>query len=268
MVKLIITDMDGTLLNEQGEIPTEFWELEKKLAKNGIIFSVASGRPYYNLVEKFKDIKDNMMFIAENGACVMYQDKEIFSNTIEREDVFFLLNICKKIKGAIPILCGKNSAYVEKESFFNEDFDFKPEIEKYYNKLQIVDTFNSVQDEFLKIAICDFLDSEKNSYHYFKELEDKFKIVISGKVWLDLAKIDTNKGLAIEMIQKKLGISFDETMAFGDYLNDYEMMKTAKYSYAMKNAHPKLKEISNFVTKEDNTKNGVLKTIEEYFINL
>ena len=103
MIKLIITDMDGTLLNSKNEINDEFWEIQDKLSKQDVIFAVASGRPYYNLVERFKNIKDNMLFISENGACVMYQEKEIYSNTMKREDVFFLLNICKNIKGIVPV---------------------------------------------------------------------------------------------------------------------------------------------------------------------
>lgn len=111
MIKLIVSDMDGTLLNNKDQINTEFWEIQKKLSKNGIIFAIASGRPYYNLVERFKNIKDSILFISENGAYVMYQEKEIYSNTMKREDIFFLLNICKNIKGIVPILCGKKSAY-------------------------------------------------------------------------------------------------------------------------------------------------------------
>jgi HAD superfamily hydrolase (TIGR01484 family) len=91
MIKLIITDMDGTLLNSKNEINDEFWEIQDKLSKQDVIFAVASGRPYYNLVERFKNIKDNMLFISENGACVMYQEKEIYSNTMKREDIFFFL---------------------------------------------------------------------------------------------------------------------------------------------------------------------------------
>ena len=70
------------------------------------------------------------------------------------------------------------------------------------------------------------------------------------------------------MAQKNLGISYDETMIFGDYLNDYSMMTSGKYSFAMKNAHPQLKEISNFITKKDNHENGVLETIKEYFSDI
>ena len=55
MIKLIITDMDGTLLNSKNEINDEFWEIQDKLSKQDVIFAVASGRPYYNLVERFKN---------------------------------------------------------------------------------------------------------------------------------------------------------------------------------------------------------------------
>lgn len=139
MIKLIITDMDGTLLNSKNEINDEFWQIQDKLSKQDVIFAIASGRPYYNLVERFKNIKDNILFISENGACVMYQEKEIYSNTMKREDVFFLLSICKNIKGIVPILCGKKSAYVEKNIYCNDRCGFKEEISKYYNKLEIVD---------------------------------------------------------------------------------------------------------------------------------
>ena len=268
MIKLIITDMDGTLLNSKNEINDEFWSIQNSLSKKNIIFAIASGRPYYNLVERFKNIKNDLLFISENGACVMYQDREIYSNTMKREDVFFLLDICKNISGIVPILCGKKSAYVEKKSYFNDEYNFKDEIAKYYNKLKIVESFDEADDEFFKIAVCDFLISEKNSYKYFSKYEDRFQVVLSGKVWMDLGKLDTSKGMAIKMTQQNLGISYDETMVFGDYLNDYSMMLEGKYSYAMKNAHPQLKEVANFITEKDNDNNGVVETIKEHFPNL
>lgn len=65
MVKLIITDMDGTLLDDNNNINEEFWNIEKELNKKGIIFAAASGRQYYNLLHRFSPIKDDMLFIAE-----------------------------------------------------------------------------------------------------------------------------------------------------------------------------------------------------------
>ncbi len=265
MVKLIITDMDGTLLNSRGELNDEFWNIQKKLAKNNIVFAIASGRPHCNLVEMFSEVKDELLFISENGACVIYKDKEIYTNTMDMKDVFNFVKISDQIEGAIPVICGKKAGYVEKKKFLNEKYDFAKEICKYYNKLEIIDDLNSIDDEIFKVAICDFLGSEKNSYNYFKNFEEDFQVVISGNVWLDLGKLDTSKGKAVEMTQKNLGISYEETMIFGDYLNDYSMMTSGKYSYAMKNAHPKLKEIANFVTEKDNNENGVLETVKEYF---
>ena len=76
--------------------------------------------------------------------------------------------------------------------------------------------------------------------------------------------IGVNKGEAIKIIQENYNISFDETMAFGDYLNDFEMMQNCKYSYAMENAHPKLKEICNYRAKS-NDEDGVVDAIKKHF---
>ena len=67
MIKLIATDMDGTLLNSNNQIQEGFYEIFNELQKKEIIFAAASGRQYYNLLERFNGIEDNMMFIAENG---------------------------------------------------------------------------------------------------------------------------------------------------------------------------------------------------------
>ena len=77
-----------------------------------------------------------------------------------------------------------------------------------------------------------------------------------------------NKGLAIKEIQDKLGISYEETMVFGDYLNDLEMMDYAYHSYAMENAHDDLKKVSRYIAKK-NTEDGVIEKIKEVIkINL
>ncbi|WP_288305170.1 HAD family hydrolase [uncultured Fusobacterium sp.] len=265
MIKLIITDMDGTLLNNYDEIDPEFWEIEKKLSEKGVIFSIASGRPYYNLVKKFEKIKDNLLFICENGSLAIYKGKELFSNPISIENIKMINEICNKIPGIITLFCGKKFAYTYKDLFLANTLETQNEIRKYYNNLQLVDTLEDINDQFVKIAIYDPKGSENNSYQILKKYSNQFQIVVSGKVWLDLSNIGTNKGIAILTIQEKLNISYDETMAFGDYLNDYEMMKNVKYSYAMKNAHPDLISISNFITKEDNDHGGVTNTIKEIF---
>lgn len=258
MIKLIVCDMDGTLLDNQGQLNEEFWELEPKLAGNGIKFAIASGRQYYNLLDKFDRIKDNLIFLADNGSYVVYRNEEVHIDSLDKQSAIQFIKIGRKIEGAYVIVSAKNSAYVE-----NTDERFLKEVSTYFKRLEIVEDLTKVEDTVLKVTICDFNNSETNSYLHYKSFEKEYKVAIAGKIWLDISDWGANKGAAIKKIQEKFGISSDETMVFGDYLNDLEMMTAGKYSYAMKNAHLKIIEEANFVTKLTNNENGVLETIKE-----
>ncbi len=92
-------------------------------------------------------------------------------------------------------------------------------------------------------------------------------MTVSGPEWLDISNLGASKGDAIRRIQEKLGIAKDETMAFGDYLNDYEMLQESGHSYAMKNSHPDLFKVGRFVTEYDNNNNGVAETIRKVILS-
>ncbi len=262
MIELIICDMDGTLLDDEKNLPSGFWELEKRLNENNILLAIASGRQYYNLAHLFKTIKDRCVFIAENGTLVMFQDECLYMNTLTKEDASLLVHIGKKIDDTDVIYCGLKSAYIE-----NDNEELWEYASKYYKHLQLVKSLDDVNDDCLKITICDYKGSKDNSNTHFRHLEEDFKIAVSGKIWLDITHKDANKGNAIQRIQKKFKISFDKTMVFGDYLNDLEMMRNGKYSYAMKNAEPEIVAAANFQTKYTNNESGVVHTIKEVIFN-
>ena len=257
MIKFIATDMDGTLLNSNNEIHADFYPMFQSLKEKDIIFAAASGRQYYNLVDRFEDIKDNMMFIAENGTFVMHKGKEILLNSLDRRIALELIKIGHTIENAYVILCGKKAAYID-----NTDKRFMEQVNKYYAKVKIVDDLSKVHDNILKVTICDFNGSENNSYKYFTDYNDKVQIAVAGEIWLDMMAKGVNKGLAISKLQKLLNIKHEETMVFGDYLNDLEMMQSAYHSYAMENAHSDLKKVARFMAKS-NDDNGVVRTIKE-----
>lgn len=261
MIKLILTDMDGTLLNDNNEINKEFYPTFNKLLNKNIIFGAASGRQYYNLIDRFDKVKENMLFIAENGTYVVYRGKELMVNSLEKDIAMEIIKIGRKIENAFPILCGKEGAYIE-----STDPRLIEETKKYYTRHTIVDDITKVEDEILKVAICDFSGSEINSLKYYKDYMDKTKVTVSGKIWLDITSKKANKGFAVKKIQELLKIKYEETMVFGDYLNDVEMMKSAFYSFAMENAHKDLKKVSRFITKSNND-NGVVDTIKEVALN-
>ena len=258
MIKLIVTDMDGTLLNDEHQIHPDFWDIEKELSNKGIMFSVASGRQFYNLESKFERIKDRMLFFAENGTYVVYKGKEIYLNPLKREDANKFIEIGRNLEHTQLILCGKNSAYIE-----TEDKNFYKEINKYYERLEIVEDLTKVDDTVLKVTLCNFNGVEENTFHHFNDYKNDFKVAIAASVFIDITSLSANKGNAIIGLQKELNISPEETLVFGDYLNDLEMMQNAKFSYAMKNAHPQIISASKFITSFDNNENGVLRTIAE-----
>jgi Cof subfamily protein (haloacid dehalogenase superfamily) len=258
MIKLIVADLDGTLLDDNHQLPSDFWEVEKRLAQKNILFAIATGRQFYNVIQLFDKIKERTLFLAENGTYGFYKGNEIFVNPLPKNDAIRFIEIGRKIPSSNVIFCGKNSAYVE-----SDNLKFLTEVRKYYEKLEIVSDLTKVDDEVLKITICDFDDVPTNSYSYFKAFENEFKVAISGAIWLDVTNFTANKGVAISKIQKEFNISVAETMVFGDFLNDYEMMQTAKCSYAMQNAHPKIVKIANFKTTFDNNNNGVTQTIKQ-----
>ena len=261
MIKLIATDMDGTLLDEKGEINPEFYEVYEELLKKDIIFAAASGRQYFNLEKRFERIKENMLFIAENGTFVVYKGKEFLVNSLDKDLAFNLVDIGRKIDNAYVILCGKKSAYIE-----SSDERLIEETEKYYERYEVVQDITKVDDEILKVTICDFSGSEENSYKYFKDFYKSTQVTVSGQIWLDITANNVNKGVSMKKIQKALNIGYEETMVFGDYLNDLELMKSGYYSYAMENAHEDLKKVSRFIAKK-NTENGVVQAIKEVVLS-
>ncbi|MDZ4992581.1 Cof-type HAD-IIB family hydrolase [Clostridium perfringens] len=256
-IRFIASDMDGTLLNSNKELSKDFYNVFNELKKRDILFAAASGRQYYNLINKFSDIKEEMLFISENGTFVVYKGKEIVVNELDREIANELIRVGKTVENAHVVLCGKKSAYVD-----CDDEKFLVEVRKYYDRFEIVEDLEKVEDTILKVTMCDFEGAENNSLSYFDKYKDKLQVTVAAYLWLDIMANGVNKGAAIRKIQDLLDIKFEETMVFGDYLNDLEMMDSAYHSYAMENAHEKLKKVSRFIAKS-NDEDGVMHQIKE-----
>jgi Cof subfamily protein (haloacid dehalogenase superfamily) len=260
MIKLIATDLDGTLLDDNKNIHPSFWETFEKLKGLGVLFLAASGRQYFTLHEQFKAVENDIILLAENGTLVKHRDEAIFLNDLPIEHARFFIHKARQTPRSDVILCGMNSAYVD-----SRNPDFWEDAAKYYRRLQFVDDIAMVDDIILKVTLWDHVNAEQNSYTYFKDFEGEFNVAVAGDSWLDITNKTASKGTAIDVIQNNYGISPEETLVFGDHLNDKDMMRTGYYSYAMKNAHPKIKEISRFITRNDNNHNGVVETINELF---
>jgi len=259
-IQLIACDMDGTLLDDDRAIHEDFWPLIDQLHARGIVFCPASGRQYYNLVECFKPIADKVIFIAENGSYVVRAGAELSSDCLARDIARELIRVTRDLQSSGAdvgaVLCGKRSAYIERT-----DPVFLAEVVPYYHRLDRVGDLLAVEDDILKVAVFDFASSERISAPAFARYRDTHQVAISGPHWLDIMAPQANKGSGLRHIQETLRITRDQTMVFGDFLNDLEMMDEATYSFAMANAHPLLKQRARFLSP-GNTDNGVVRTIK------
>lgn len=257
-IRLVATDMDGTLLNSKHEVHESFYPVFRKLKDRGIVFVAASGRQYFNLTKALDRIKDEVIFAAENGSYVVFQGQQIHIQPIDDDIVRDLIRISRDIPDTYPIICGKKKAYVE-----NDRPEFIDHLKLYFERYEIVkDLLEIGDDQFLKFTLCDLAGSEINSYPHYKQFEEQLQVKVSGPIWLDISHKKANKGRAMEVIQEKFNITSEQTMVFGDYLNDLEMLQKAHYSYAMANAHPDIKKIARFTAKS-NDENGVVEVLLE-----
>ncbi|PID97486.1 MAG: hydrolase [Actinobacteria bacterium] len=269
-IRLIVSDLDGTLLDENGQMPEELWAIVRELHDKGIVFAPASGRQYWTLLDIFDPIRDGLTVIAENGAIVMHDGEEISSLGLDYDTAAAVVRRVREqkdegINGAL-VLCCQKTAYIERT---DEDFT-RNVIPYYHNTTQVPDLLSVISgmengtwdDKLLKVAQFDYDDVSISAESSMGRFSHTHQYVVSGKNWADLMHVDVDKGPAVAALQRRLGVTEEQTLIFGDFLNDLGMMKHAAYSFAMANAHPQLLAAAHYVAPP-NTEQGVLKVIRE-----
>jgi Cof subfamily protein (haloacid dehalogenase superfamily) len=257
-IRLVAVDLDGSLLDDAKRIHPSFWRLLDALDERGIVLCPASGRQYATLRRDFG--RDDLVYIAENGAYVVHRGREISSDTVPWGNVAAGIEAVHALTLAGAdvgtVLCGKRSAYVERS-----DAPFLAQAQPYYARLAVVDDLMAVRDdEILKLAVYDFGAVERGAAAALATLEGPVHVVVSGQHWVDVVSPTADKGRALAAVQRTLRIGREQTMAFGDYLNDLGMLEAAGWSYAMDNAHPAARAAARFVAPGNND-NGVVRTV-------
>lgn len=263
MIKLIASDLDGTLLDSDKSLPSDFFETFEKLERRGITFAVASGRTYSAVDHLFpEEYRKRMTFICDNGACTYGGEKMTHVFPLDRATYEELLDACGRIGGFQLVVCAESGVYHLKSSddFFNE-------VGKFYRHHKAVDDLRSIEDTIFKLAVCD----ERGTYAHGKPeldkvLGDKLNIQVSGEVWMDVMAAGVSKGSALKALQKSLNVTSAETMAFGDYFNDLDMLLAADWSFCPENGHEEIKRQTRFICA-DCDHGGVTEAIGKYALN-
>ena len=231
MIKLVASDLDGTLLFKGAQsLPEEIFPLIRQLKKMGILFVAASGRQYANMKKMFRPVVDDMAFeqelvreIAEN-----IYDKEGSEFTCSTKDFYYIRPKTEHFRDLMINVVG--------------------------NVCKEINSFEEITEPCMKLAVYERGGLQDDTIHYWNErFGDKCTVVTSGTAWVDFIPFDTNKAKGVEKYQEILGIRPEECIVFGDEYNDIAMLKSVPYSFAMAHAKDGVKQAAAYETERVET---------------
>jgi len=266
MIKLIASDLDGSLLDDDKQLPQDFDEVLAQLKKAGIIFVAASGRNYEATGPVFGEKALDMICICNNGANIYQNGQLIISHSLTKDQVHRSLDIIKNMENTAPLVFTLDKCYAAPGCEGFMQWAAAP-----YSPLEWLDSyedFYSIDREIFKISVYDG-SGDITGYSYVplaQEFSGEAAVYISGDIWVDIVNTNASKGIALEQVQTMLGIDKRHTMAFGDYYNDETLLERAEYPFVMEKGVDKLKERFPY-RAGDNNKGGVTATIKEFVLN-
>ena len=241
MIRLVASDMDGTLLDENSQVPPETFELIKQLDEAGIRFTVSSGRRLDTLREFLAPVADRIDFVASNGAQVMVAgelvDREVFSHMALR-----------RLKKVVDMFdCLHMALFDEKNSYLlDEPEHFELEADKDLRQAVVVHEVPSPETAIIKASVyCDTPGNVMDmAYVLERELGDVFVFAPSGRSWIDVMQKGVSKATGLRQVLERRGIRAEQVMAFGDSMNDYELLTSVGHPVAMGNGRYAVKQIA------------------------
>ncbi len=292
MYKLVVIDLDGTMLNSYGVVTNKTKEVIKKVEEQGIEVVIASGRPIDSIKEIAKEIESKNYFIAGNGAIIydIKNDEIIYEKTLSKEKVLEIIKICEENSISYNIYTENeilatslkyNVLYYHKENLKKEESK-KTKINLVKNMYEYVK--NKEDARFLKITICDENKTVFNSIiRRVKEIKDIEVLEIShmsrktikqgteefeiSYYYTEISAGDVDKWNAIEFLMEKLKIKKEEIMAIGDNLNDKKMIENAGLGVAMGQSTPVILKLADEVTSS-NDEEGISEILQKYYKNI
>lgn len=240
MIKLIASDVDGTLIQDSTpDLYPEMVQTIKKLKEKGILFCAASGRQYESLKNVFRDVAEEIAYIAENGAYIRYRHENISVTPMKREHVEGIMQMLRPYYGECEtVVSTAQGALLESK---NQDF-IDLITYGYHNTFRLVEDVLKENAEIIKIAVYRKESiRELGESLFIPTWSSKVKACMAGEEWVDFMDRSVDKGKGLKLLEEYLGIGKEETMAFGDNDNDIGMMLAAGESYAVDTATDQVK---------------------------
>lgn len=264
MIKYIISDCDGTILDQHKNIDKLLLEVIKELERKGIGFSLASGRNRDLMIPLINHFSIDIPFISDNGANIYVErEKSVFSSSLGVINTNKIIKFC--LLNDIPFIAYSNDKLYE-NLFSNHLYQYRKELIK---KRKIIQANQVEIEDFIEcykitIDLNHFLESNR-IIQEINNLDDNIKVRRSEDKLYTIVKRSESKGNGIKRFAEIMKCDTSEIMVFGDNYNDLSMFKTVNISVAMENSSEEVKEKAKFVTNESNNNSGVSKFLIDYF---
>ena len=281
MIKLIASDMDGTLLNSDHKIPKENIELIKFAQKNGIQFVVATGRAYYEALPALNNENIKCDVISFNGGIIYDKNGNIINITpMKLKDLYYTIEILKSLEISYQLYT-KNTiytnsietditAYIDLIRANGEEPNEQHLRQEARNRLALghitevenIELYlNQENNPAIKvIGISNDLEKLKHATELLSG-NDNISVTSSGANNVEIMDKKATKGEALKIVADIHDINLRNAIAIGDNLNDQAMLDIVEYSIAMKNGNKDLQKTSKFITEKTNSEGGVADSV-------
>lgn len=268
-IKVIATDMDGTLLDARGQL--DLPRLEKildQLDQKNIRFVIATGNEVHRMRQLLEHLVSRVVLVVANGARIFENNKLIQVQTwddamVDKALVYFKGRECRDQF----VVTSMNGSFVKKGTVFTElDKFMTPEmIEKLYRHTNFVEELSS--DLFGGVLKMSMVVGEERSSSVLREINNLFdghvRAVSSGYGCIDILQAGVHKAWGLEELLKRWNLQSEQVMAFGDSENDVEMLELAGMAYAMENAADEVKTVATALAPA-NSQAGVYQVLENW----
>lgn len=235
MIRMIFTDLDGTLLEPDGTLPDGIFEAVEALHALGIRFAAASGRQLGNLRRLFAPVSNMMDFVCENGAVNALEGEVIGVIPIPREMGLEMITDLENA-GMNLLISGRHTTYLVADNrAYADDIVYRLR-----NTSTIVNDLRAIPEPFLKISGQISEGLERVAPDLLTKWKDRVTATVSGRDWFDFTL--SNKGMGVGMLMKRLGLERGELAAFGDNFNDESMLDLVGHPFLMEHANPALRK--------------------------
>lgn len=272
MIKLIASDMDGTLLDDNKKIHERNINAIKKAIEKGILFVPATGRTNSTVPEDIFKNFDVRYTLSSNGAAVYdrVENKFIYKNCMSNDIVIGLMDYLKEYDIITEVYAGGEGYFQENILDKLDSFEIPPAFKEMYTKLKrpvqdIHEIIKENPNNVEKINIPWLKDNVRPVLmeNLKRDWGDKIYITSSLDTNIELCAKTANKGDGLKNLCRIIGIKPEEVIVFGDNFNDAEMLEFAGTAVAMENGAEGIKELADFITISNNN-GGVGFGIEKF----